>query len=238
MTIKQALEKGTIMLKGENLDSPKIKARLLMQDILNKPRTYLLVHDNQIINEKILEKYFKNIEKVKNGIPIEHITHQKEFMKLSFYVNENVLIPRQDTEVLVEEVISIAKRINAKKILDLCTGSGSIAVSLAKYIENSQIIVSNPPYIKKDVIKKLSKDVQNEPIIALDGGKDGLVFYKKIVNEAIDYLKLGGYLCLEIGYDQKKDVMDLIKENLQYINTYSKKDLYDNDRIVVTKVGG
>lgn len=282
MTIKQALEKGTIMLKGENLDSPKIKARLLMQDILNKPRTYLLVHDNQIINEKILEKYFKNIEKVKNGIPIEHITHQKEFMKFSFYVNENVLIPRQDTEVLVEEVISIAKRINAKKILDLCTGSGSIAVSLAKYIENSQItavdiskealmvakknaknnnvenqitfvksdlfnklgkekydiIVSNPPYIKKDVIKKLSKDVQNEPIIALDGGKDGLVFYKKIVNEAIDYLKLGGYLCLEIGYDQKKDVMDLIKENLQYINTYSKKDLYDNDRIVVTKVGG
>ena len=282
MTIRQSLEKGTIMLKGENLDSPKIKARLLMQDILNKPRTYLLVHDNQIINEKILEKYFKNIEKVKNGIPIEHITHQKEFMKLSFYVNENVLIPRQDTEVLVEEVISIAKRINAKKILDLCTGSGSIAVSLAKYIENSQItavdiskealmvakknaknnnvenqitfvksdlfnklgkekydiIVSNPPYIKKDVIKKLSKDVQNEPIIALDGGKDGLVFYKKIVNEAIDYLKLGGYLCLEIGYDQKKDVMDLIKENLQYINTYSKKDLYDNDRIVVTKVGG
>ena len=234
------------------------------------------------VDEKILEKYFKNIEKVKNGIPIEHITHQKEFMKLSFYVNENVLIPRQDTEVLVEEVISIAKRINAKKILDLCTGSGSIAVSLAKYIENSQItavdiskealmvakknaknnnvenqitfvksdlfnklgkekydiIVSNPPYIKKDVIKKLSKDVQNEPIIALDGGKDGLVFYKKIVNEAIDYLKLGGYLCLEIGYDQKKDVMDLIKENLQYINTYSKKDLYDNDRIVVTKVGG
>ena len=129
MTIKQALEKGTIMLKGENLDSPKIKARLLMQDILNKPRTYLLVHDNQIINEKILEKYFKNIEKVKNGIPIEHITHQKEFMKLSFYVNENVLIPRQDTEVLVEEVISIAKRINAKKILDLCTGSGCIAIS-------------------------------------------------------------------------------------------------------------
>lgn len=75
-------------------------------------------------------------------------------------------------------------------------------------------------------------------LLALDGGKDGLVFYKKIVNEAIDYLKLGGYLCLEIGYDQKKDVMDLIKENLQYINTYSKKDLYDNDRIVVTKVGG
>ena len=243
MTIKQALEKGTIMLKGENLDSPKIKARLLMQDILNKPRTYLLVHDNQIINEKILEKYFKNIEKVKNGIPIEHITHQKEFMKLSFYVNENVLIPRQDTEVLVEEVISIAKRINAKKNAKNNNVENQITFVKSDLFnklgkEKYDIIVSNPPYIKKDVIKKLSKDVQNEPIIALDGGKDGLVFYKKIVNEAIDYLKLGGYLCLEIGYDQKKDVMDLIKENLQYINTYSKKDLYDNDRIVVTKVGG
>ena len=161
MTIKQALEKGTIMLKGENLDSPKIKARLLMQDILNKPRTYLLVHDNQIINEKILEKYFKNIEKVKNGIPIEHITHQKEFMKLSFYVNENVLIPRQDTEVLVEEVISIAKRINAKKILDLCTGSGSIAVSLAKYIENSQITAVD---ISKEALMVAKKNAKNNNV--------------------------------------------------------------------------
>lgn len=282
MTIKDALYKATIMLKGENLDSPKMKARILLQDALNKPRTYLLVHDTENIADPVLEKYFRNVEKVKNGTPIEHITHLKEFMKLNFYVNENVLIPRQDTEVLVQEVISISKRINAKKILDLCTGSGAIAVSLAKYIENSQItaidiskealrvakknaksnnvenqitfiksdllskirkekydiIVSNPPYIKKDEIKKLSKDVQNEPIIALDGGKDGLEFYKKIVEESYEFLKFGGYLCLEIGYDQKNDVESIIKKNDKYINTYSKKDLYGNDRIVVTKVGG
>lgn len=282
MTIKEALEKGTVMLKGENLDSPKMKARILLQDVLNKPRQYLIVRDDEKIHDKITKKYFANIEKVKKGTPIEHITHLKEFMKMNFYVNENVLIPRQDTEILVEEALSIAKRINAKKILDLCTGSGAIAVSIAKYLEGAEVtatdissealrvakknatsnevqnhitfiesdlfqniaktkfdmIISNPPYIKKDVIKKLTKEVQNEPLIALDGGYDGLDFYRKIVKQGYEYLKFGGYLCLEIGYDQKDEVTELIDAEEKYINTYSKKDFYDNDRIVVTKVGG
>lgn len=282
MTIREALEKGTIMLKGENLDCPKLKARLLMQDILNKPRQYLLVHDNDEISESVLKKYFNNVAKVKQGTPIEHITHIKEFMKMNFWVDENVLIPRQDTEILVEEVINIAKKVNAKKILDLCTGSGAIAVSLAKYIPNSEItaidisnnaleiakknarindveeqitfiksdlfdelpnikfdiIVSNPPYIKKNIICTLDKQVQKEPILALDGGYDGLDFYRKIISNAYLYLKYKGYLCLEIGYDQKEQVMDLIYREEKYINTYSKKDLCDNDRIVITKVGG
>jgi release factor glutamine methyltransferase len=280
MTIKEALEKGTIMLKGEDLDSPKIKARLLLQDTLNKPRTYLLVHDNDNINPKLLEQYLKNIEKVKKGTPIEHITHLKEFMKLNFYVNENVLIPRQDTEVLVEEVISIAKRINAKKILDLCTGSGAIAVSLAKYLSQSDvtatdisnealkiakknainnqvenqitfinsdlftnlndekfdIIVSNPPYIKRNVIENLDEEVKKEPYIALDGGEDGLFFYRKIIKEAYQHLKYGGYLCLEIGFDQKIDVIELIENEEKFENIYSKKDLCDNDRIIVAQL--
>ena len=281
MTIREALEKGTIMLKGENLDSPKLKARLLMQDVLNKPRQYLLVHDLEKLPNNIKEKYFENVAKVKAGTPIEHITHIKEFMKLNFYVDENVLIPRQDTEILVEEVINIAKKFHAKKILDLCTGSGIIAVSLAKYISESQItaidispnalavakknaklndvenkitfiksdlfeqlssqkfdiIVSNPPYIKKEEIKKLDKEVQKEPIIALDGGMDGLDFYRKIVSDSYIYLKYGGYLALEIGNDEKEDVTNLIESKNQYINTYSKKDLYGKDRIIVTKVG-
>lgn len=281
MTIKEALEKGTVMLKGENLDSPKLKARLLMQDVLAKPRQYLLVHDNEEINEEILKKYFNNVLKVKQGTPIEHITHVKEFMKMNFFVDENVLIPRQDTEILVEEVIKIANKNNSIKILDLCTGSGAIAVSLAKYIENSEItavdisekalgiakrnakinkvenkitfvksdlfnnlannkfdiIVSNPPYIKKQTIKTLEKQVQKEPLIALDGGEDGLDFYKKIIKNAYIFLKYNGYLCFEIGYDQKQEVIDLIVKEEKYINAYSKKDLYDNDRIVITKVG-
>ena len=282
MTIKEALEKGTIMLKGENLDSPKMKARILLQDVLNKPRQYLIVRDSEVIPTAIVKKYFENIEMVKKGTPIEHITHLKEFMKMNFYVNENVLIPRPDTEILVEEALKIAKRINAKKILDLCTGSGAIAISIAKYLDGAEVtatdiskealrvakrnatnnevenkitfiqsdlfenigktkfdmIISNPPYIKRDVIKKLSKEVQNEPLIALDGGYDGLDFYRRIANQGYEYLKFGGYLCLEIGYDQKDDVIQIVENEEKYINTYSKKDLYDNDRIVITKVGG
>ena len=280
MTIKQAMIKGVTILKLEKISTPKLKARLLLQYVLKKPRQYLIVYDNQKLTDKEEQEYLKYIELVAQGEPIEHITHQKEFMKLSFYVDENVLIPRQDTEVLVEEVIKIAKNIRAKKILDLCTGSGAIAVSLAKYLENTQItaldisgkaldvaianaknnhvqekitfvesnlfqnlgqekydiIVSNPPYIRRKEIETLDKEVRKEPKIALDGGEDGLDFYREIINKGYEYLKYGGYICLEIGYDQKEEVMQIIKEQKQYTETYCKKDLYDNDRVIVTRL--
>ena len=281
MQIKEVMRKGMIKLKTNNIKEPNLKSRLLMQYILNRPREYLLVHDDKELTLRQEVNYFKAIKKLIEGIPLQHITHRQEFMKLMFYVDENVLIPRPDTEILVEEVIKIAKKINAKKILDLCTGSGAIAVSLAKYIEGSQItatdisrkalsiaklnavnnnvedkitfvssdlfqnipeekydiIVSNPPYIKKKVIENLDKEVKKEPIIALDGGDDGLKFYKKIIENAYEYLKYKGYLCFEIGYDQKDEVTKLIENEGKYIDTYSKKDLYDNDRIVITKLG-
>ena len=281
MQIKEAMRKGMIKLKTNDVKEPNLKARLLMQYILNRPREYILVHDDKQLTLRQNVDYFKLIKKLIEGVPLQHITHQQEFMKLMFYVDENVLIPRPDTEILVEEVIKLAKSINAKKILDLCTGSGAIAVSLAKYIEGSQItatdisrkalsiaklnatnnnvedritfvssdlfqniseekydiIVSNPPYIKRKVIKTLDEEVKREPIIALDGGNDGLDFYKKIIRNAYQYLKYKGYLCLEIGYDQKDEVIDLINKEEKYIDTYSKKDLFDNDRIVITKLG-
>ena len=281
MQIKEAMRKGMIKLKTNDVKEPNLKARLLMQYILNRPREYILVHDDKQLTLRQNVDYFKLIKKLIEGVPLQHITHHQEFMKLMFYVDENVLIPRPDTEILVEEVIKLAKSINAKKILDLCTGSGAIAVSLAKYIEGSQItatdisrkalsiaklnatnnnvedkitfvssdlfqniseekydiIVSNPPYIKRKVIKTLDKEVKREPIIALDGGNDGLDFYKKIIGNAYQHLKYKGYLCLEIGYDQKDEVIDLINKEEKYIDTYSKKDLFDNDRIVITKLG-
>ena len=98
------------------------------------------------------------------------------------------------------------------------------------------IIVSNPPYIRKDIIKTLDKEVQREPKIALDGGYDGLNFYRKIINKSDEYLKFKGYLCLEIGYDQKIDVIELIENEEKYVDTYCKKDLYGNDRVIVTKL--
>ena len=167
-------------------------------------------------------------------------------------------------------------------MLDLCTGSGAIGISIAKNINNCEItlsdiskdalnvatqnynnivgahdcarqdkiiqsdlfenikdkfdiIVSNPPYIKSDVIKTLDKEVQNEPILALDGGKDGLDTYRKIIEHAYKYLNENGYLCLEIGYDQKDEVIRLIEETNQYKDIYSKKDLAGNDRIIICK---
>lgn len=278
MTIKEAITKGMIMLKSNNIDSPKLKARLLLQYILDKPRQYIIVYDNKEIDKKQQWEYFVNIEKITKGIPLQHITHKQEFMKMDFFVNEDVLIPRQDTEILVEEVIKIAKKKNRPKILDLCTGSGAIAISLKKFVPNSDvyavdisekaleiarknarkleadvkfiksnlfenlkkekfdIIVSNPPYIKREDIMNLSEEVKNEPQIALDGGIDGLDFYKKISEQAIEYLKLDSYLCFEIGYNQKNDVIKIIEDDQNYKNTYCKKDLYGNDRIIITQV--
>ena len=274
MTIKQAITKGMIMLKSNNVESPKLKARLLLQYVLDKPRQYIIVYDNKEIDKQQQWQYFVNIEKLTKGIPLQHITHRQEFMKMDFFVDENVLIPRPDTEILVEEVIKIAQKYNSPRILDLCTGSGAIAISLKKFVPNADItavdisekaleiaqknaekleakinfvksnlfdkldnkkfdiIVSNPPYIRKDEIKKLSEEVQKEPKIALDGGEDGLDFYRIIAEQAINYLKTGSFLCFEIGYD----VIKIIEDEQNYKNTYCKKDLYGNDRIIITQV--
>lgn len=281
MTIREAIGKATIKLKMESINSPKQKARLLMQYMLKQTRQYIMVYDEKKLTREQEEKYFKNVEKIAKGLPLQHITHQQEFMKMNFYVNKYVLIPRADTEILVEEVLQIAKKINAKKILDLCTGSGAIAISLAKYIKDSQItatdisnealevakrnaktndvekqiaflqsnlfekipkekydiIVCNPPYIKREIIKTLDEEVQKEPNIALDGGWDGLDFYRKIIKQSYQFLKYKGYLCLEIGYDQKIDVIELIEQEDKYVDTYGKKDLYGNDRVIVTTIG-
>lgn len=280
MTIRELLNQGIIMLKNEQIDSPKTKARLILESTLNKSREYLIIYDKNEVTSAQRDNYIKKIKRVILGEPIQYITGLQEFMKLNFFVTKDVLIPRQDTEVLVEEVIKIAKKIKAKKILDLCTGSGAIAVSLAKYMQESDItatdisknalniaklnaksnnvenkitfiesdlfdkirkekydiIVSNPPYIKKEIINKLQKEVQNEPKIALDGGYDGLDFYRKIINTSYEYLKYNGYLCLEIGYDQKEEVLQLIENEKKYVDSYCLKDLCQNDRVIVARL--
>lgn len=281
MTIKEVLNRAVYKLKDSKIEQPILKARILMQYTLSKPREYIIIYDERELSSKQEKQYMQNVEILSEGTPIQHITHSQEFMKMNFFVNEDVLIPRPDTEVLVEEVIKIIKRLNSPNVLDLCTGSGAIAVSIAKYAPNANvyasdislkalevakknaisngviekiefiesdmfksmpqmkfdIIVSNPPYIRKHEIKYLDKEVQKEPFIALDGGNDGLEFYRKIVHNAYNYLKYNGYLCLEIGYDQKIEVIEIIENENRYSHTYCKKDLYDNDRIIVTRVG-
>ena len=154
MTIREALTKGMIILKNNNVETPKLKARLLLQYILKKPRQYLIVYDNKEIDKKEQWEYFVNIEKLTNGVPLQHITHTQEFMKMDFFVNENVLIPRPDTEILVEEVIKIAKKIEKPRILDLCTGSGAIAISIAKNIPTAEVYAIDISEKALEVAKK------------------------------------------------------------------------------------
>lgn len=281
MTIKEAINQGVIMLKNENIESPKIKARVVLEHTLKKTREYLIIYDKKEITAQQRDEYVRNIKRLIQGEPLQYITGMQEFMKLKFLVNKNVLIPRQDTEILVEEVIKIAKNFEKPEILDLCTGSGAIAVSIAKYVENAKItavdiskdalevakknarfngvaknvefiesdmfkklkarkfdiIVSNPPYIPSSDIKVLPKDVQREPLIALDGGKTGLDFYNLIAEEGFKYLNVGGYICMEIGYDQRRDVKDIFDSYSAYDETYCRKDLCENDRVVITRFG-
>lgn len=278
MTIQENLKIGIQDLKEKEIKEPMLKARLLLAYILGVEKEYLIIHSNDVLEEKKEKEYKSAIQKMIEGYPLQYITNHQEFMKLDFYVNEKVLIPRADTEITVEEVISYAKDKEKLKILDLCTGSGAIAVSLGKYINNCEItavdisdkaleiakknainndvknikfvlsdlfenieekfdiIVSNPPYIKKEVILTLDEEVQKEPILALDGGVDGLDFYRRIIKEAPKYLKEEGAIFLEIGYDQKDDVINIIKQTNEYKAISYKKDLAGNDRMIMARI--
>lgn len=276
MTINELIKKGIYELKENNIDEPTLKLRMLVSSVLNKPKEFIMAHGEYVLDNSQEKDVMEKIEKLKENIPIQYIINNQEFMKLNFYVDENVLIPRSDTEILVEEIINTYEN-KRVKILDLCTGSGCIAISLKKYIPNAEvyasdvsksalevakinakrndteikfvisnlfndiinknfdIIVSNPPYIKTKIIDTLSKEVQKEPKIALDGGIDGLFFYRKIIKEGYEYLAHGGMIFLEIGYDQKQELIDIIKEDKRYKFIESKKDLGDNDRIIVIR---
>lgn len=279
MTIKELILYGTKEIKENNIENANLQAKLLLSSILNKPKEYLIINQEKEIQSKEEENYKKGIQKIKEGYPIQYIIKNQEFMKLNFYVDENVLIPQPDTEILVEEVINITKKNQNVRILDMCTGSGAVAIALAKYIKNSKIyaidisknaiqiakknakqnnvyekitflesnmfekipnikfdiIVSNPPYIERDIIENLSTQVKYEPLIALDGGIDGLDFYKIISDNAYKILNKNGNLCLEIGYNQKQSVTEILSKTNKYKEIYCKKDLGNNDRVIIAK---
>ena len=225
-----------------------------------------------------------------NKMPMAYIFNEKEFMGFNFYVDENVLIPRPDTELIVEELIYHINKLTPKnkdlKVLDMCVGSGAIIISSAKLINDKDnvslyavdiskealsiskknalnlnadnitfiqsdlfssknldplkgkldIIVSNPPYIKEDVIESLESDVKNfEPMIALSGGQSGMDFYNKIIEDSREFLKLDGILIFESGHDQAEDIIFKMKE-CGFTDIYSKKDIQGFDRMVAGKL--
>lgn len=279
MKIKDLLNKAVKVLQNNKIENPIMHARLLLEFAIDKPKSYIVANDSYDVEIDVENKYNEYIKRLISGEPFQYITNYQEFMKLDFYVDNNVLIPRADTEILVEEAIDIIKNLKNKekvKVLDMCTGSGAIAISIAKYVDNAEvygidlseealeiarknsisnnveekctfiksdmfeningkfdIIISNPPYIKTKVIESLDDNVKKEPMMALDGGETGLDFYKILAEKSCEFLNKNGMLFLEIGYDQKEEVMDLLKTN--YKNIYYKKDLAQNDRVVVAE---
>ena len=233
--------------------------------------------NKELTNEQE-EKFLSMINDRLNGRPIAYIVEHREFMGLDFYVKEGVLIPRPDTETLVEEIIDLCKD-KEVNILDIGTGSGAITVSLAKYLSNANltsfdiadipleigkknaikngveekvkfvksdlfsaikdkdvkfdVIVSNPPYIRKSDMNTLHTQVKDyEPYNALEGGVDGLDFYRNITKHSNLYLNKGGILAYEVGHDQAQDVAMIMKNN-GYTNIYTKKDIQGIDRVVI-----
>ena len=265
--VRELLKKAAQNL--ENSETPMLDARVLLAYSVGKSDAALVF---DMPDDKQLEFFWDYIEKRKKGIPVAYITGEKEFMGLTFKLNKDTLIPRPDTECLVEKVIELSS-MKKPKILDLCTGSGCIGISLAHFIKDSfvsltdiadgaisaakenaklngveertevfrldvlkdelpegfDIIVSNPPYIRTDVMKTLEVS-EYEPERALDGGEDGLIFYRVISKKAYDALEKGGILAFEIGYDQGKDVTELLSD-FSSVKLY--KDYGDNDRVII-----
>lgn len=277
MNYRKLYETGKDRLEKAGIQEAALDARLLLEEVCRTDRNTLLVHGDRAVTEEEETQFRIFVERRSKHEPLQQITGWQEFMGLRFSVTEDVLVPRQDTETLVEEVMRYLR--DGMEILDVCTGSGCILLSLLRYsngcrgvgcdisekalavaaqnakelgisaqfiqsdlfesIEGRfEYIVSNPPYIRKDVIPTLMEEVRDhEPLIALDGGEDGLDFYRKITREATEHLYSGGMLFFEIGYDQGETVKLLMEEE-GYEEVTVSQDLAGLDRVVYGTFNG
>lgn len=252
MNYTEAFLMGMQKLKEAQIGEAQLDARLLLEEVCGTDHNTLLCHGDREVSEAEEEKYRRALEQRAVHVPLQHFLGYQDFMGLRFQVNEYVLIPRQDTEILVEEAMRYLH--DGMRILDLCTGSGCILLSLLHYsndcegvgvdisqealqvaVQNAELLgiradflksdlyekvtgkfdllVSNPPYIERAIIPTLMEEVREyDPYIALDGGEDGLDFYRRIIGGAQDYLKRGGQILMEIGSGQAKAVSELLRE--------------------------
>lgn len=280
MVINQLLKMGLEKLSDREFSNPQLEVRLILAKLMNVDKSFIYAFGDKEVTEEVSNEFLKLIEKRSSGYPFQYLIGEKEFMGLDFYVEEGVLVPRPDTEILVEYVLEYIKTINEAKInvLDLGIGSGAISLSIAYYCQEAfvygvdiddipikvsninkrrfglnnveflkgnlfqpiiekkgsfQIIASNPPYIPKDVIETLQDEVKKfEPRLALDGGDDGLDFYREISLKAKEYLVDNGLLIFEIGHDQGIAVKEILEKN-NFRNIEIKKDLQSLDRVVL-----
>ena len=276
LTYYEVYREGAARLGEADIEEAELDARLLLEFVCGTDRNTLLVHGERDVSEEEYGRYCGLIERRAVHVPLQHLTGEQDFMGLTFLVNKDVLVPRQDTEVLVEEAMKHLH--DGMRMLDLCTGSGCILLSLLHYsndcegvgvdlsaralsvaeknyeIQRTQrpdmkarflegnlfegledrfdMIVSNPPYIKTDVIDTLMPEVREyEPVMALDGGTDGLAFYRRIAGDAGAYLNGGGMLFFEIGCEQAADVCKIM-EAAGFREVEVVKDFAGLDRVV------
>ena len=277
MNIEIAIKNACKELKKNKISSALLDSELLLSQVIKKDRKFILLNLDKELDE-ITQKSFRNlILKRSRGKPLAYLTGIKSFWKYDFKVNEKVLIPRPDTEIIIEQVLKIYKNKNYLNFLEVGVGSGCIALSILKEkksfsgtgIDLSQdcieicrynakklgvnnrvkllksdvdnlifhkydLVVSNPPYIKKFDLNKLNREVINyEPKLALDGGLEGLSVIRKVIKKSSELIKKNGKLILEIGYDQRLPVKKMLNENNFYINRIIK-DLAKNDRCIIS----
>ena len=277
MNINLAIKEGSKILNSKFIPNPLLDAEILMAKIMNKDRKYILLNYSNPINKNDLNDFYKLIEQRSLGNPVAHLTKKKSFWNSEFFVSNNTLIPRPDTELVVDNALKLTKQKNNINILDIGVGSGCILLSILKERKNFygtgidiskkclniskinainlevisrlklyksdvdkfnlgkyDLVVSNPPYIKTRDLKYLERDVAKfEPKLALDGGLDGLSEIKKVIKKTSELIKKNGKFVLEIGFDQKSKVINLLKKKGFYINS-TLKDFANNDRCIVS----
>ena len=280
MNIFLAITKGSKILSNKFITNPQLDSELLMAKIINKDRNYILLNSNTFLDKNDLINFYKLIKQRSLGSPIAYLTNKKHFWNSEFFITNDTLVPRPDTELIIENVLKLTKQKNKINILDIGIGSGCILLSILKERENFHgtgidingkclkisrinavnlkvssrlklyksdvdkfnlgkydLIVSNPPYIKRCKLKYLEKDVAEfEPRLALDGGLDGLSEIRKVIKKSSELIKKNGKFILEIGFDQKNKVINLLKKEGFYINSI-QKDLGNIERcLVCTKI--
>ena len=277
MKIESAIKKAFVDLKSKNIKTALLDSELLMSKVLKEDRTSIILNSARKLSVRDY-KYFRKLvsNRLKNK-PVAYLTGKKSFWKYEFEVNDKVLIPRPDTELIIEQILRIYKNKDKINFLEIGVGSGCIILSILKEkkfflgkgvdiskdsikicnknafmlgVENRikiyksdidnfsfgkyDLIISNPPYVKKLDLKKLDKDVINfEPKLALDGGLDGLSKIRKVIKKSSELVRLNGKLILEIAHDQKTMVKNILTDHGFFINEVIK-DLSENDRCIIS----
>ena len=277
MNIRSAIIKGTNILKNKYIQTAQLDTEILMAKALGEDRKYIILNNDKDLNDESLRSFDKLIKERSLRKPIAYLTKKKFFWKYEFFVTSDTLIPRPDTELVIEQILKLTKYKSKFSILDIGVGSGCILLTILKERKNFygtgidisknclkiskinaknlkvdartrfyktdvdkfdqgkyDVIVSNPPHINKYNLKYLDKDVVNfEPKLALDGGIDGLSEIRKVIKKSSELIKKNGKFILEIGFNQKNKVINLLKKEGFYINS-TLKDLAKNDRCIVS----